>query len=488
MAGTHEHEVVDDAPLGASARWALLSLSVSMLMPSLDTSIANVGLPTLAAAFGASFAEVQWIVLAYLLAITTLLVTAGRLGDMLGRRRMLLVGIALFTVTSLFCGLAPTIWLLIAARAAQGVGAAIMIAMTLALVGETVPKGRIGRAMGLLGTMSAIGTTLGPTLGGVLVGVFGWRMIFLVNVPIGVVGFLLAMRTLPEDRPAASMRRVGLDLTGTLLLASTLSAYSLAMTIGHGRFGSDNIALLLITALAIIAFALAEGRAEWPLIQLGLFRDTTLSAGLSMSVLVSTVMMSTLVVGPFYLAGALGLDPNRVGLVMSAGPLMATLSGIPAGRLVDRLGARRATMAALVGMSGGLVALAVVPGRLGVTGYVVAIAIVAAHYALFQAANNTSVMTRVGSAQRGVVSGLLGLSRNLGLITGASAMGAVFAGASATTDRMTTHPASVSAGMRTTFLVAAALGLAAVMIAIMANIRVRRHSLTMRLSRESSAS
>jgi len=176
--------VAGGAERAPSARWALASLSLSMLMPSLDTSIANAGLPTLAQAFTASFQAVQWIVLAYLLAITTLIVSVGRLGDIVGRRPLFLAGIGLFTVASLLCGVAPTLWLLIAARAAQGLGAAIMMALAVALVGETVPKAKTGSAMGLLGTMSAIGTTLGPSLGGVLIAGLGWRTIFLVNVPL----------------------------------------------------------------------------------------------------------------------------------------------------------------------------------------------------------------------------------------------------------------------------------------------------------------
>jgi MFS family permease len=150
----------DPAERDPAVGWALASLSLSMLIPSLDTSIANAGLPTLAQAFAASFQSVQWIVLAYLLAITTLIVSVGRIGDIMGRRRLLLVGIGLFTVASFLCGVAPMLWLLIAARAVQGLRAAIMMALTVALVGETVPKEKIGSAMGLLGTMSAIGTTL----------------------------------------------------------------------------------------------------------------------------------------------------------------------------------------------------------------------------------------------------------------------------------------------------------------------------------------
>ena len=172
-------------PLTRSARWALTSLSLSLLLSSLGTSIANVGLPTLAQAFGAIFAQVQWVVLAYLLAITTLIVSVGRLGDLLGRRRLLLGGIALFTFASALCGLAPTLPWLIAARALQGLGAAVMMALTMALVGELVPKARTGSAMGLLGTMSAVGTALGPSLGGVLIATLGWRALFLVNLPLG---------------------------------------------------------------------------------------------------------------------------------------------------------------------------------------------------------------------------------------------------------------------------------------------------------------
>jgi MFS family permease len=330
-----------------AVRWALASLSLSMLMPSLDTSIANAGLPTLAQAFAASFQSVQWIVLAYLLAITTLIVSVGRIGDIMGRRRLLLFGIGLFTVASLLCGVAPTLWLLIAARAAQGLGAAIMMALTVALVGETVPKEAIGSAMGLLGTMSAIGTTLGPSIGGLLIAGFGWRTIFLVNVPLGILNFLLADRYLPVDRESVKTDRVSFDPLGTLLLALTLAAYALAMTIGRGHFGALNIA---------------------PLIRLTMFRNPLLSASLAMSTLVSTVMMATLVVGPFYLSRALGLETALVGVVLSIGPLVAALTGVPAGRIVDRFGAQRMTITGLIGIAIGCMVLSFVPATFGIAG------------------------------------------------------------------------------------------------------------------------
>ena len=180
-----------------------------------------------------------------------------------------------------------------------------------------------------------------------------------------------------------------------------------------------------------------------------------------MSALVTTVVMATLVVGPFYLSGALALDAIQVGLVMLAGPIAAALTGVPAGRLVDRFGAQPMTTVGLIGMVGGAVILTMLPTHFGAPGYAAPLVVITAGYALFQAANNTAVMTDVLPDQRGLVSGMLNLSRNLGLITGASMMGAVFALGSATTDIATARPEAVATGMRITFAVAALLIVAA---------------------------
>ena len=448
-----------------SARWALASLSLSMLLSALGTSIANVALPTLAQAFAASFQQVQWVVLAYLLAVTTVIVSVGRLGDLLGRRRLLLAGILLFTVASALCAVAPTLGLLIAARAAQGLGAAVMMALTLAFVGETVPKERTGSAMGLLGTMSAIGTALGPSLGGMLIAGAGWRAIFLVNVPLGILTFVLALRHLPVDRTEPRTDRAGFDHVGTLLLALTLAAYALAVTIGRGSFGVLNVALLLAALVGVALFVLAERKAASPLIRLAMFRDRVLSTGLATSALVSTVIMATMVVGPFYLAHALGLDTALVGLVLSVGPLVVALTAVPAGRIADRFGARRMTAVGLTGMAAGALLLSLLPATLGIPGYVAPIVVVTAGYALFQTANNTAVMTDISPDRRGVISGMLNLSRNLGLITGASAMGAVYQwGATATT---AAGGLDALAGLRLAFGVATGLLLLAMVVGAM---------------------
>jgi len=468
-----EQVVAGRGERASPAGWVLASLSLSMLLPSLGTSIANVALPTLAEAFGASLQEVQWIVLAYLLATTTLIVGAGRLGDILGRRRLLIAGVLAFTLASLVCAVASTLWMLIAARAAQGLGAAAMMALTMAFVGDTVPKERTGSAMGLLGTTSAIGTALGPSLGGVLIAGFGWQAIFAVSAALGVVTLLLAMRVLPADRPPPAAERAAFDGIGTALLALTLGAYALAMTLGRGTFGALNAMLLLAAAAGAGIFVIAERDAASPLIRPAMFGDPVLTAGLAMSALVSTVVMATLVVGPFYLARALGLEAALIGAVMSAGPLVAALAGVPAGRVVDRLGASRMTIAGLSAMAGGSAALSLVPANFGITGYVAAVVVITAGYALFQAANNTAVMTDVGAARRGVVSGMLNLARNLGLITGASVMGAVFALASAAAGAATRAQAAAF-GLRITFALAAGLMVAALAMAVVSRAMARR--------------
>lgn len=428
-----------------------------MVMPALATSIANAGLPTLSGVFGAAFQQVQWIVLAYLLTNTALVVGAGRLGDIFGRRRMLLAGIGLFTMASIVCGSSPTIWILVAARAAQGLGASAMLALAVALVSQTVPNGRMGRAMGLLGTLSAVGTALGAPLGGGLIAAVGWQAIFWINLPLGIVCYVLAHRFIARDLVTSKADRVSFDGVGTLTLALSLAAIALALTMGGGRFSPVNGFLLLTALVGVVLFVKVERRAKSPLISLDSLADRALSGSLAMNSAVAAVMMSTLVVGPFYLSQALGLPPAAVGVALSVGPIVAALVGVPAGRLVDRFGPQTIMLAGLAGMALGAVALSL--GRLssGLLGYLVPIATVTAGYALFQAANNTAVMSNVAADQRGAISGLINVSRNLGLFAGASVMGAIFAYASMRSAAASGSREAIDFGMRITF--AAGLGL-----------------------------
>ena len=241
----------------------------------------------------------------------------------------------------------------------------------------------------------------------------------------------------------------------------------------YKRQGWRNGALVLLAAIGLLLFVRVEARAASPLVRPALFRDPVLRAGFAMSALVTTVVMATLVVGPFYLAGVFGLDAVRVGLVMSGGPIVAALVGVPAGRAVDRFGAGRLTLAGLAAMVAGTAALALLPAQLGVAGYVVPLLVATGGYAVFQAANNTGVLADVRADQRGVVSGLLNLSRNLGLVTGASVMGAVFVAGSAASDASTMPALALTAGMQRTFAVAAALVVMAIAIALSSRTRIQ---------------
>jgi len=452
------------APAGAS--WALASLALAMLMASLGTSIANVALPDLVQAFGSSFNAVQWVMLAYLLAVTTLAVSVGRLGDLFGRRRLMLAGVSMFTAASVVCGMSAGLWTLVAARAAQGSGAAIMTALAMALVADAVPRERAGRAMGFLGTTSAVGTALGPSLGGVLVESFGWPSIFLVNVPLGLLAFGLAFRFLPRD--PLTTERPAFDHAGSAVLALTLAAYALSMTLESTSIGPLGIGLVCVALGGSGLFVIVETRARSPLVRPALFRNRAVSTGFVMSALVTTVAMTTLLVGPFHLSGALRLSPAAVGLVMTTGPLVAALVGVPAGRGVDRFGAPCMTIAGLLAMLVGCAGLAVVPVSTAVAGYVLPLITTTAGFAIFQAANNTAVVTGIEASQRGVVSGLLTLSRNLGLITGASVMGAVFAAGTRSADVSTAGASAIASGAHAAFMAAAVLVVIALVLAITA--------------------
>jgi len=446
----------------------MTGLSLAILLSSLGTNIAHVGLPTLARAFNASFQQLQWVVLAYLLAMTALIVGAGRLGDLIGRRRLLLAGLCICTSAAVACGAASTLGMLVAARAVQGLGAAVVMSMAMALATEVVAPERFGRAMGLLGTTSAIGTALGPSLGGLLLAWFGWPALFLASVPLGVVTLWLVWRYLPRDRPDAPFALYRLDPMGTLLLAFTLAGYALAMTTGGGRpFVPFGLAMLLAAACGAALFAWAESKAAAPLIRLEMLRDPVLGSGIATGALITTVGQATLVLSPFYLTSTLGLNAAQVGMVMSIGPAVAAAFGLPAGRAVDHWGAHRTIV---IGLSFTLAGCAgmplMLPLGLGVAGYVGPLCFITAGFAFTQAANNTVIMSTAAPAERGLVSGMLNLSRNLGQITGASAMGMVFALGAGASDITRVQPGAVVAGMQAMFVAATVLVLLALALAL----------------------
>ena len=444
----------------ATGRGAILALAVTMMLGSLGVSLPYVALPTVSDAFGVSLQAVQWVVTSYLLAVTTLVVGVGRWGDILGPRKVLLAGLGLFTFATVVCAAAPAFWILLAGRTAQGAGAAALMALTLVIARQTVDKDKVGRVMGLLGTMSAVGTALGPTLGGALTAGFGWRAIFLALIPLSALGLALVLATLPPPAPAVRRSTAAIDGGGTLLMGLSIALYALAVSGVTGVWMSAG--LLLLAIVSGVGFVLVERRVATPLIQLAMLKDAKLLAGLTSNMLTSVVLMATLVVGPFYLSRGLGLDVTAVGAVVSVGPIVAALSGVPAGFFVDRFGSRAVLIAGLAQALVGCISLAVLSRAVGIAGYVAALAVLTSGYQLFLAANNTAVMMGAQEDQRGVISGMLTLSRNLGLTTGAALMGGIFAALIGSTG--VDIPDGVARAMNITFAFASALILAALIV------------------------
>ncbi|MFW1815042.1 MFS transporter [Acinetobacter guillouiae] len=375
-----------------------ITLGLSMLLASLGTSIANIALPTLAEVFLLPFIQVQAVVIGYLISLTITVVIAGRLGDRYGCKSMLIVGLIIFSLASLLCSIAPSLWILVAARSFQGIGAAFLMTLAMALTRQTVSKSQLGRAMGMLGTISALGTALGPVLGGFLIVVSGWQSIFGLQFILAGIAIILARVLLPND-----------------YIKKQIPALTSLQT------------------------------------------DQNITPNLMVNLLVAAVMMTTLVIGPFYLSLGLNLDQIQVGLIMGIGPVVAILSGIPSGRLVDRWGSRYIVTIGLIFLIIGSSMLAILPKLMGISGYIMPIIILTSGYQLFQAANNTMTLADVPKARQGMVSGLLSLSRNMGLIIGASVMGAIFSFGVGTNQLTHATALAIIDGMQLTFICAGAL-------------------------------
>lgn len=380
-------------------------MGLSILLASLGTSIVNIALPTLAEVFLLPFIQVQAVVIGYLISLTITVVIAGRLGDRYGCKSMLIVGLVIFSLASLLCSVAPSLWILVAARSFQGIGAAFLMTLAMALTRQTVNKSQLGRAMGMLGTISALGTALGPVLGGVLIALSGWQSIFGLQFILASIAIILAWVLLPNDCIRKQI--------------PTLSSWQ---------------------------------------------PDQNITPNLMVNLLVAAVMMTTLVIGPFYLSLGLSLNQIQVGLIMGIGPVVAILSGIPSGRLVDRWGSRYIVAIGLIFLIIGSFMLAIVPKLMGLSGYIFPIIILTLGYQLFQAANNTMTLADVPKARQGVVSGLLSLSRNMGLIIGVSVMGAIFSFGVGTIQFNQATALAIIDGMQFTFLCAGALMIVGLLI------------------------
>lgn len=405
--------------------WVLLSVAMGIFLSTIDGSIVNVALPTLQEVFHASFATVQWVVVSYLLVVTSLMLGVARLADMIGKRRIYLTGMVLFTLGSLLCGIAPSIGFLIGFRAFQGLGAVMLQALGMAIVTEAFPPAERGRALGITGTIVSVGISIGPTIGGVLIGAAGWRWIFLVNLPVGIVGFWLARRYIPDWRPPGGQRFDGL---GAALLFVALISLATGLTFGPTRgWHSPEIAALLIAALAgFLIFVGLEMRLREPMVDLSLFRDSLFSISLLTGFLVFLVF-GGLFIMPFYLERVKGYDPQQVGLFLVVVPVAVGVTAPFAGALSDRYGSRGISLLGLLIVAGACLSVASLDEDTSAAGYIVRLLPLGLGQGLFQSPNNSAIMGAAPRERLGIASGLLSLSRTMGQVTGLPLMGALFA-------------------------------------------------------------
>lgn len=451
----------------SNTRWAVASLVLATAVASLGIGVPNVALPELARAFDASFHSVEWVILAYQIASMVLGVGAGRFADIVGYRRVFLYGAALFTVTGLLCGAVPTLGWLIALRLLQGAGGVMMTATTLAMMRDVMPSTRVGTGMGLLGTAIAIGSASGPAIGGLAIAVWGWRAAFFVLAPAGLLAFVLVRCCVPAGHRPSPEDSTRFDWVGTLLLGTGVSAYSLAVTVGGSGFRALNAGLMIAAAVAAWLFVVSQSRVRAPLLRPAAWRDAGLRSSLLTNVCVAAVMMAFFVIAPFYLSGALGLNDIALGAAMAISPSISVVSGLTAGRVVDRVGATRMVTAGIAVMLVGCLGLAFLPSFWGLAGFIVPLFCFTPGYQLFLAANSTAVMTAAPSGERGVTSGMLSLSRGFGFITGTAVLGSVFA--SGASHIVTGDASAVAAGMRLMLLVGAGMLLVALVVS------ARRH-------------
>ena len=439
---------------------AVASLVGVTVTSALGMSIPNVAMPLISDAFDVSVSATQWVSLSFLLFSSLLMVPVGRIADSVGRVKVLLVGIAVFTTGSLLAGFATSLFFLSAARAIMGIGGAAMTALPVALVRQTVPPERIGRTMGLIGSSMAFGWALGPAAGGLLAAAMGWRSVFFVLIPLGMIGFAVAWGGLPRRRGGTGLP-LKTDWAGSATLALALTCYSVGLTLRP--FGvAGTVTLVLVGALALVGFVLVELRVSAPLVDFRVLSHVGVYPGLITAFLASVIMMTFTVIPPFYLAHGLELDASHVGLAMAVGPAVAVLSGVPAGRLVERFGARPIFILGLAFLTLASLGFAVLPPAWGLVGFLLSAVTLTPGNQMFMAANNTSVMARSGFEHQGAVSGVLSLSRNLGSITGVAVAAALFDAAEARVP----GPWGATVGLQVTFAVGAALGAAGLAIAV----------------------
>jgi EmrB/QacA subfamily drug resistance transporter len=407
----------------AACWYVVATVCVGAFMGQLDASIVTLALPTMQQDFGVGMGAVEWVALAYLLVLVALVTVVGRLADMVGRKLLYIYGFGAFVVGSALCGVAPSLGTLVVARVLQGVGAAMLQANSVALIAHAMPKDKLGRGIGVQGAAQALGLALGPMVGGLLIGLGGWRLIFLVNVPAGIVGMLLGWFLLP--RTTELDRHGRFDWLGAALLAPTAGGFMGALSFARDS-GLASPAVVSLVAVSIMLgslFLVHERRAVSPMVDLRIFNNARFSAGIASGLLSYLVMFGVLFLVPFYLELRRHMDPAQAGLTLAALPLALGVVAPIAGRVADRVGTRAVTGAGMVIAAGGLVGLGV--ARDGVA-LIAELAWIGAGIGAFTPANNAAIMASAPRSQLGVAGGILNMTRGFGTSLGVAATALVY--------------------------------------------------------------
>lgn len=439
-------------------KWrAMFVVSIGVFMATLDGSIVNIALPTLTSYFKTDIATIEWVILSYLLTITALLLTLGRLSDMYGKKPVFAAGLAIFTIGSALCSFSSTEIQLIAFRMVQGIGAAMIMANGPAIITGAFPHTERGRALGLIGTVVSVGSMVGPVLGGFLIDWAGWQSIFYINVPVGIFGTVFAMKVLVKDEHHQGQK---FDIPGAAFMFISVTSLMLAISEGQ-ELGWDSfiiIGLFVLFAVFMVLFIRVEALSSQPMVDLALFRNRGYSASNVSSFLSFMAMFTVIFLTPFYMVEILGFSTREVGLALISVPVVMALVSPLSGWIYDRT---KSSLPGSLGIALSSLALYLM-GNLGKdSGFwdiVMLMAMIGIGMGLFQSPNNTIIMSSVPKNRLGIASGLLAMVRNLGMVTGTAISGAIFntflqsqqsAGA--------TYESSFLAGFHYAFLVSAVI-------------------------------
>ena len=472
---------IDEQTIDYSRKWYVMAaIAMGIFLTTIDGSIVNLALPTLVRTFGADFATVQWVVLAYLLTIATLMLSIGRLADMIGKKNIYITGFVIFTIGSVLCGLSPSIYWLIGFRVVQAIGGAMVLALGMAIITESFPPNERGRALGISGTAVSVGIIVGPTLGGFIVDALSWRWIFYVNLPVGIAGTLLAIRYIPSIQPPGGQR---FDFSGAITLFISLFCLLFGLTMGQQRGFNDRQVLFLLGGfvLFLIFFILIEWHVDQPMIDLRLFRNNQFSVGLITGFITFMAIAGSIILIPFYLENVLGYVPSQVGLLLAAVPIAMGITAPLSGSLSDRFGTRSITVIGLAILAVGYYALSTLNTETSAAGYLIRFLPIGIGMGVFQSPNNSAIMGTASRQQLGIVSGMLTTNRTLGQTIGIALLGTLWAGrvfhyagqalAGGATEA---SPEAQAAALQDTFLIIVMAIGAALLLAIWAMIQERR--------------